>query len=62
MKAKIDVTVYQQKIEEDKVLQESRSDREIVTSSLTNTSSGLEIIARERGNSNETEENSNSTL
>merc|ERR1712238_360500 len=62
MKAKLEVTVYQQKIEEDKALQESRSDRESVMSGLTNSSSGSGIIVRERGYSNQTEDNSTSTL
>ena len=48
MKAKLEDTVYQQKIEEDKALQESRSDRESVMSGLTNSSSGSGIIVRER--------------
>ena len=62
MKAKLEVTFYQQKIEEDKALQESRSDRESVMSGLTNSSSGLGIIVREREYSNQTEENGTSTL
>ena len=62
MKAKLEVTFYQQKIEEDKALQESRSYRESVMSGLTNSSSGLGIIVREREYSNQTEENGTSTL
>ena len=48
MKVKLEVIVYQQKIEENKALQESRSDRESVMSGLTNSSSGSGIIVRER--------------